>query len=514
MDKVELRKVITSLVLAILSIIICVVGIVIVNNSGIAEIQLGNSAAYTDFLGAYRFAFPSDGRKHLFFVLAGMAAVYIGALMLLLGIGNVIVKRSFRFFFLPIAGFCSFEVASFLGISFYHCQWGAAAASGSSLAIPLLVLCIALGLLGLGCFILAFIFPKRLLASKSDEEPVPEADAVLAKEEEKPVAQEPKETEPAPEEVSQQEDEPKEKELEQPQPEEPQPEVPQQNEPENKVEEKDMKQPVKNAAPAKKSAPEKAAAKAPAAAKKAPAKAEAKPKTFGKYEVFPEAGFFKYRLKANNGEILIVSNPYKSKESALTGIDTLKKNIPMGNAKIITDKNNFGQFRIFTGNDSRLIAAGEIYPNASGAEKALASVMNFYETDRVAVLDEIPEDEHREWTLFADTLTPSANGKITLEANADKFQARLQANNGALLFITSTYSSKTALKKALDNIKDKLLEGKNLTISKDKQDRYQFRVYSDNGILLLMGETYPSRDSAESAARSARNFIGDAKVIE
>ncbi|MBQ7244521.1 MAG: YegP family protein, partial [Bacilli bacterium] len=73
---------------------------------------------------------------------------------------------------------------------------------------------------------------------------------------------------------------------------------------------------------------------------------------------------------------------------------------------------------------------------------------------------------------------------------------------------------KTVAKKAIDNIREKLLDGSNITIAKDKQDRYQFRLYSDNGILLLMGETYPKRDSAESAARSARNFIKDAKIVE
>ena len=269
---------------------------------------------------------------------------------------------------------------------------------------------------------------------------------------------------------------------------------------------------TKKPAPAKKAAP---APKKPEKAAKAPAKPEPKQKAAGKYEVYPEANFFKYRLKANNGEILIVSNPYKTKESAIAGIDTLKKNIPMGNAKVVTDKNGFSQFRIFTGNDSRLVAAGEIYPNVAGAQSALNSVMSFYESERVELLDDIPEKEHREWAVFADTLTPLPNGKISIETSEDgKFQGRLKANNGTTLFITATYSSKAAVKKGIDNIREKLLTGSNLTIAKDKQDRYQFRLYSDNGMLLLMGETYKSRDRAESAALSSRNFIGDAQIVE
>jgi len=162
-----------------------------------------------------------------------------------------------------------------------------------------------------------------------------------------------------------------------------------------------------------------------------------------------------------------------------------------------------------------LVVAGEIYPTAAGAEKALASVLKFYDTDRINVLEDIPESEHREWHLDLDAASPLQNGKMTISTNEEgKFQGSLTANNGELLFITSTYSGKPALKKALGNLQEKLLSGENITVSKDKQNRYQFRLYSDNGMLLLMGETYPSYESAAKAANSARNFIADAKVVE
>ena len=272
-------------------------------------------------------------------------------------------------------------------------------------------------------------------------------------------------------------------------------------------------------APAKKASPA-TAAKAPVKKSvatptpKKPAK-KPEPKIVGKYEVYPEAGFFKYRLKANNGEILVVSNPYKTKESAIAGIETLKKNIPMGNSKIVVDKKGNGQFRIFTGNDSRLVVAGEIYPNAAGAESALKSTMKFYAADKVVILDEIPEEEHREWRLFPDTITPIPNGKLVLGPSEDgKFIATLYANNGEELFTTSTYSTKAGLRKSISNIRDLLISGENMTLAKDKQNRYQFRLYSDNGMLLLVGHSYTKRAGAEKAGLSTRNFIGDAKIIE
>ena len=238
-------------------------------------------------------------------------------------------------------------------------------------------------------------------------------------------------------------------------------------------------------------------------------------KTLGKYEIYPEAGFFKYRLKANNGEILLVSHGYRTREGARAGIATLKKNVATGVSKIITDKNGFSQFRIFTMNDSRLIVAGEFYSSSAAAQKALNSVQRFYLTDKIVDLDEIPESEVREWKVDLPPMNPSKNGKfeVYIEEESKKWQGRLVANNGAVLFVTSTYSSKNAVINAFSNIKSKVIAG-DLDIARDKQNRYHFRIISENGSVILMGETYPSRESAISAAVSVRNFIGDAKTID
>jgi uncharacterized protein len=49
-----------------------------------------------------------------------------------------------------------------------------------------------------------------------------------------------------------------------------------------------------------------------------------------------KAGQFRFRLKAANGEIIAVSEGYASKEGAVKGIESIKKNAPI--AKIIEAK--------------------------------------------------------------------------------------------------------------------------------------------------------------------------------
>ncbi len=246
-----------------------------------------------------------------------------------------------------------------------------------------------------------------------------------------------------------------------------------------------------------------------------PTESEAKNKVVGKYEVYPAAGFFKYRLKANNGQILLVSRPYKTREGAINGIETFRKNAANGSHRIITDKKGRAQFRIFTANDARLIVAGEIYPNAEGAQKALDSTLRFYDTDNIQNLEEIPESEIREWRAELKDVEAKPNGKIEMFKDDDgKWVGDLRASNSELLFLTTAYSTKTALQNALRSVANNAMKG-NISIVCDKQNRYQFKVYSDNGMDLVFGETYDSKEAATSAANSARNFLhGQPKLVD
>ncbi len=47
----------------------------------------------------------------------------------------------------------------------------------------------------------------------------------------------------------------------------------------------------------------------------------------GKYEVYKDkSGGFRFRLKAANGEVIASSESYKTKASAMHGIESVKKN--------------------------------------------------------------------------------------------------------------------------------------------------------------------------------------------
>ena len=443
---------------------------------------------------------------------AGIYGGLIGALVVLI-VG--LAKKSAKF----TANALTTLGAVVAGLGMIDWRLSRIAADGKAATIlTLTFVVLALAFVG---FLCGVIFPCQKVKEEvaAAEDAAPAEETVPTEEAEPETAEEEKAEKPAEEKPEEAKEEPVEEEKAE-EPETPAEEPVAEKEPEVTEEVQDEAD-----APAEEERPEeakeepveeeKAEEPKPEPVVETPTESEAKNKVVGKYEVYPAAGFFKYRLKANNGQILLVSRPYKTREGAINGIETFRKNAANGSHRIITDKKGRAQFRIFTANDARLIVAGEIYPNAEGAQKALDSTLRFYDTDNIQNLEEIPESEIREWRAELKDVEAKPNGKIEMFKDDDgKWVGDLRASNSELLFLTTAYSTKTALQNALRSVANNAMKG-NISIVCDKQNRYQFKVYSDNGMDLVFGETYDSKEAATSAANSARNFLhGQPKLVD
>ncbi len=443
---------------------------------------------------------------------AGIYGGLIGALVVLI-VG--LAKKSAKF----TANALTTLGAAVAGLGMIDWRLSRIAADGKAATIlTLTFVVLALAFIG---FLCGVIFPCQKVKEEvaAAEDAAPAEETVPTEEAEPETAEEEKAEKPAEEKPEEAKEEPVEEEKAE-EPETPAEEPVAEKEPEVIEEVQDEAEaPVEEEKPEEaKEEPveeEKAEEPKPEPVVETPTESETKNKVVGKYEVYPAAGFFKYRLKANNGQILLVSRPYKTREGAINGIETFRKNAANGSHRIITDKKGRAQFRIFTANDARLIVAGEIYPNAEGAQKALDSTLRFYDTDNIQNLEEIPESEIREWRAELKDVEAKPNGKIEMFKDDDgKWVGDLRASNSELLFLTTAYSTKTALQNALRSVANNAMKG-NISIVCDKQNRYQFKVYSDNGMDLVFGETYDSKEAATSAANSARNFLhGQPKLVD
>src|SRR6185369_1120540 len=82
-----------------------------------------------------------------------------------------------------------------------------------------------------------------------------------------------------------------------------------------------------------------------------------------------------FHLKAGNGQIILVSEMYKAKESTLNGIESVRKNAPVAERyEKLTSKNGKFYFTLKAAN-SQVIGNSEMYEAESSRDNGIDSVM-------------------------------------------------------------------------------------------------------------------------------------------
>ena len=95
----------------------------------------------------------------------------------------------------------------------------------------------------------------------------------------------------------------------------------------------------------------------------------------GKFEITTRKnGEFQFNLKAGNGEIILSSEGYKAKDSALNGIDSVRRHsVDDGNFERLTAKDGSPYFTLKAGN-GQVIGHSETYSSAAARDNGIESV--------------------------------------------------------------------------------------------------------------------------------------------
>ena len=230
----------------------------------------------------------------------------------------------------------------------------------------------------------------------------------------------------------------------------------------------------------------------------------------GKYEVFNVNDFYLYRLKASNGEIMVVSEVYTTEKGAISAIDTVKKNVETGTIQIYQEKHGLYQFKLFATN-KRLLAVSANYSTQAKCESAANSFKKFAPISPVVVLEEDPE--HLMEEIHLEASADKKGGKLAVYEVENGFEFRLLASNGVLLCSSNEYRTKKALLSGITTFKSAIKTGR-FFIVKDKNDSYQFKLYNQDKRCIVIGEAYKNKNQAISASKSVISFTSLAEVVE
>jgi uncharacterized protein YegP (UPF0339 family) len=86
-------------------------------------------------------------------------------------------------------------------------------------------------------------------------------------------------------------------------------------------------------------------------------------------------GQFYFRLKAGNGETILISEMYKAKASAINGIESVKKNAPLPERyeKLNSSKNQ--PYFVLKAANHEVIGNSEMYSSEAARDNGIDSVM-------------------------------------------------------------------------------------------------------------------------------------------
>ncbi len=96
-----------------------------------------------------------------------------------------------------------------------------------------------------------------------------------------------------------------------------------------------------------------------------------------KFEIFQseKSGEYYFRLKAANGQVILTSEGYKTKASAISGAESVKKNAQdEGKFEIKQASNDKWHFNLKATN-GQVVGSSQMYASESGMKNGVESVM-------------------------------------------------------------------------------------------------------------------------------------------
>ena len=232
----------------------------------------------------------------------------------------------------------------------------------------------------------------------------------------------------------------------------------------------------------------------------------------GKYEIFQVADGYAYHLKASNGEILVTSETYRSRDGVIKAIDAVKRNLDTGEVRIFADKRGKYKFKLVSRN-YRVLVISANYSVEKSATRASESFKKFALKADIVDIELIDSDSNTATLIPIMVNEDKPDGKFMIEKFDGEYSWDLKASNGQILCQAEGYTSKAGCLYSIETFKKNVETGIFKCI-KDKNGRYCYKLYTPNGRICAVGESYNTKAGAESAANSVVSFFKKAEIIE
>lgn len=231
----------------------------------------------------------------------------------------------------------------------------------------------------------------------------------------------------------------------------------------------------------------------------------------GKYEIFKDSGFYRYRLKASNGEVLIESELYETEKAVTEAVEIVRKNVENGLYQIIEDKNDSFQYKLSSRNHRTLVVSTS-YSSKKGAEDAKDAFRRNALTDVVVFVKSTKKVSKGTMEVYNDQSSVlDDKGLYEVFPNGKKYYFTLKNSKGIVLCQSSDFVSKTSCITGLETFRNVVYEGV-FYICKDKNGKFQFKLYNKQNKLVMTGELLETKTKVQTVIRNVRKFAKLSKL--
>lgn len=200
----------------------------------------------------------------------------------------------------------------------------------------------------------------------------------------------------------------------------------------------------------------------------------------GRFETFTgRDGKTYFHLLAGNGEKVLASQGYASKQSAEAGIDSVKANAISADkfeSRVAVDGSNYFVLKAANG---AIIGVSQMYGSASNATRAINAI--------VAMMK----------LTFTEAPVVIGARFETFKGLDGKYYFHARAANGEIVLQSQSYTSSTSAKNGVSSVQTNGAQASRYELREASNGQYYFVLKAANGAVIGLGETYASKSNAQ-----------------
>jgi uncharacterized protein len=220
---------------------------------------------------------------------------------------------------------------------------------------------------------------------------------------------------------------------------------------------------------------------------------------YASFEIFQDdAGEYRFRLKAANGEIILASEGYVSKSGAENGVESVKTHgVDLGYYEVRQADNEVQYYFVLKAANHEIIGVSEMYASKSNAERGTETVR-----DNVAKL------------LRHETGVQGGAGFELFRDAAAEYRFNLKAANHEVVLSSEGYQDLGGALHGIDSVRDNGRDVENYEIREAQDGSFYFVLKAANHEIIGMSEMYVSNSNAERGAQGVADLLYSERVAD